>query len=180
MIRCYSWPTPNGIKVHTMLEETGLDYKVTGIDITSGDQFKPSLTRLLSCFLFSGPRDSSDTLLVAFSAALLNLGGREEWKGLLSRISMQPRELFSTDTLQQAVTVFAYAALVHGAVTKESLLLVKKAQENLRMKKQSSKCDGPVVQEVLTTLEPLVRARFKQTVEAGSREMPIDIALHPL
>ena len=46
MIRCYSWPTPNGIKVHTMLEETGLDYKVTGIDITSGDQFKPSFLKI--------------------------------------------------------------------------------------------------------------------------------------
>ena len=46
MIRCYSWPTPNGIKVHTMLEETGLDYKVKGIDITSGDQFKPSFLKI--------------------------------------------------------------------------------------------------------------------------------------
>ena len=46
MIRCYSWPTPNGIKVHTMLEETRLDYKVIGIDITSGDQFKPSFLKI--------------------------------------------------------------------------------------------------------------------------------------
>ncbi|MEQ8249538.1 MAG: glutathione S-transferase N-terminal domain-containing protein [Alphaproteobacteria bacterium] len=46
MIRCYSWPTPNGIKVHTMLEETRLDYKVTGIDITRGDQFKPSFLKI--------------------------------------------------------------------------------------------------------------------------------------
>lgn len=46
MIHCYSWPTPNGIKVHTMLEETRLDYKVTGIDITRGDQFKPSFLKI--------------------------------------------------------------------------------------------------------------------------------------
>ena len=29
-----------------LLEETGLDYKVTGIDITSGDQFKPSFLKI--------------------------------------------------------------------------------------------------------------------------------------
>ncbi|MDC0073779.1 glutathione S-transferase N-terminal domain-containing protein [Alphaproteobacteria bacterium] len=46
MINCYSWPTPNGIKVHIMLEETGLDYKVFGIDISKGDQFKPSFLKI--------------------------------------------------------------------------------------------------------------------------------------
>ena len=46
MIHCYSWPTPNGIKVHTMLEETGLPYRVTGVDIAKGDQFKPSFLRI--------------------------------------------------------------------------------------------------------------------------------------
>jgi GST-like protein len=41
MIDVYSWPTPNGHKVHIMLEETGLEYNVHAIDISSGDQFKP-------------------------------------------------------------------------------------------------------------------------------------------
>jgi len=45
MIHCYSWPTPNGIKIHTMLEETGLEYEIHGIDITKGDQFKPSFLK---------------------------------------------------------------------------------------------------------------------------------------
>ncbi|MBM3503509.1 MAG: glutathione S-transferase family protein [Alphaproteobacteria bacterium] len=45
-VHCYSWPTPNGIKIHIMLEETGLPYKVTGIDITTGDQFKPSFLKI--------------------------------------------------------------------------------------------------------------------------------------
>lgn len=39
MIDLYSWPTPNGHKVHIMLEETGLPYTVHGIDIGRGDQF---------------------------------------------------------------------------------------------------------------------------------------------
>ena len=41
MIEVYSWPTPNGHKVHIMLEECGLPYNVHAIDIGAGDQFKP-------------------------------------------------------------------------------------------------------------------------------------------
>ena len=41
MIDVYSWPTPNGHKVHIMLEETGLAYRVHAVDIGAGDQFKP-------------------------------------------------------------------------------------------------------------------------------------------
>lgn len=41
MIDAYSWATPNGHKVHIMLEETGLEYRVHPIDIGAGDQFKP-------------------------------------------------------------------------------------------------------------------------------------------
>ena len=41
MIDLYTWPTPNGHKIHIMLEETGLEYKVHAIDIGVGDQFKP-------------------------------------------------------------------------------------------------------------------------------------------
>ncbi len=41
MIDVYSWPTPNGHKVHIMLEECALPYRVHAIDIGSGDQFKP-------------------------------------------------------------------------------------------------------------------------------------------
>jgi GSH-dependent disulfide-bond oxidoreductase len=41
MIEVYSWPTPNGHKVHIMLEECGLDYRVHPVDIGAGDQFKP-------------------------------------------------------------------------------------------------------------------------------------------
>ncbi len=41
MIDLYTWPTPNGHKVHIMLEETGLEYKVHAIDIGAGEQFKP-------------------------------------------------------------------------------------------------------------------------------------------
>ena len=39
MIEVYSWATPNGHKVHIMLEECGLPYRVTGVDIGAGEQF---------------------------------------------------------------------------------------------------------------------------------------------
>ena len=42
MIDVYSWPTPNGHKVHIMLEECGLPYRAHPIDIGKGDQFKPA------------------------------------------------------------------------------------------------------------------------------------------
>jgi GST-like protein len=41
MIEVFSWPTPNGHKVHIMLEECGLPYRVIPVNIGSGDQFKP-------------------------------------------------------------------------------------------------------------------------------------------
>jgi GST-like protein len=41
MIEVWSWPTPNGHKVHITLEELELPYKVIPINIGQGDQFKP-------------------------------------------------------------------------------------------------------------------------------------------
>jgi GST-like protein len=41
MIDVYSAATPNGHKVHIMLEECGLPYRIHHINIGTGDQFKP-------------------------------------------------------------------------------------------------------------------------------------------
>ena len=40
-IDLYYWPTPNGWKITIALEEMGLPYRVTLVDITKGDQFRP-------------------------------------------------------------------------------------------------------------------------------------------
>jgi GST-like protein len=40
-IALHYWPTPNGWKVTIMLEECGLPYEVTLVNISKGDQFKP-------------------------------------------------------------------------------------------------------------------------------------------
>jgi GSH-dependent disulfide-bond oxidoreductase len=39
MIEVYSWATPNGHKVHVMLEECGLDYRAIPVNIGAGEQF---------------------------------------------------------------------------------------------------------------------------------------------
>lgn len=46
MIDLYTWPTPNGHKVHIMLEEVGLPYTVIPINIRTGDQFKPDFLEI--------------------------------------------------------------------------------------------------------------------------------------
>lgn len=46
MIDLYTWPTPNGHKIHIMLEETGLEYTVHPIDISAGDQFEPEFLKI--------------------------------------------------------------------------------------------------------------------------------------
>lgn len=50
MIDVYSWPTPNGHKVHIMLEECGLrlgrDWRVHPVNIGRGDQFQPEFLKI--------------------------------------------------------------------------------------------------------------------------------------
>ena len=40
MIDVYSWATPNGHKIHIMLEECGLSYRLHPVDIGKGEQFE--------------------------------------------------------------------------------------------------------------------------------------------
>jgi len=46
MIELFSADTPNGKKIGIMLEEIGLEYKVTKIDITKGEQFNPDFRKI--------------------------------------------------------------------------------------------------------------------------------------
>jgi GST-like protein len=45
-IELYSWATPNGHKVHILLEELGLEYNVHAINIGAGDQFDPDFLKI--------------------------------------------------------------------------------------------------------------------------------------
>ncbi len=46
MIDLYTWPTPNGHKVHIFLEEVGMPYNVHAINIGTGDQFDPEFLKI--------------------------------------------------------------------------------------------------------------------------------------
>ena len=46
MIELFTANTPNGIKISIMLEEIKYDYKVTLIDISKNDQFKPEFKKI--------------------------------------------------------------------------------------------------------------------------------------
>jgi len=46
MIDLYTWPTPNGHKIHIMLEECKLPYRVHPINIGAGDQFQPDFLKI--------------------------------------------------------------------------------------------------------------------------------------
>jgi len=46
MLEVWTWPTPNGHKVHIALEELGLEYKVIAVNIGAGDQFKPEFLKI--------------------------------------------------------------------------------------------------------------------------------------
>jgi GST-like protein len=46
VIDVFSWATPNGHKVHIMLEECGLPYRAIPVNIGTGDQFKPEFLKI--------------------------------------------------------------------------------------------------------------------------------------
>ena len=45
-IAVYTWPTPNGHKIHIALEELGLPYRAIPVDIAKGDQFQPDFLKI--------------------------------------------------------------------------------------------------------------------------------------
>jgi GST-like protein len=46
MIELYSWTTPNGHKIHIMLEETGLPYRVHKINLGAKEQTRPEYLKI--------------------------------------------------------------------------------------------------------------------------------------
>lgn len=81
MIDAYSWATPNGHKVHIMLEECGLEYKVHPINIGAGDQFgedflKISPNNKIPAIVDSDGPDGEPISLFESGAILLYLAGK--------------------------------------------------------------------------------------------------------
>ena len=81
MIDAYSWPTPNGHKIHIMLEECGLPYKVHAVDIGAGDQFKPEFLQIspnnkIPAIVDTDGPDGRPISLFESGAILLYLAGK--------------------------------------------------------------------------------------------------------
>jgi GST-like protein len=81
MIDIYSWATPNGHKVHIMLEECGLSYMVHAVDIGAGDQFKPEFLRIspnnkIPAIVDSEGPDGRPISLFESGAILIYLAGK--------------------------------------------------------------------------------------------------------
>jgi GSH-dependent disulfide-bond oxidoreductase len=76
MIDLYFWPTPNGHKITIFLEEAGLDYAITPVDISAGDQFKPEFLAIspnnrMPAIIDYAPVDGGEPLTVFESGAIL-------------------------------------------------------------------------------------------------------------
>jgi GST-like protein len=81
VIDLYSWPTPNGHKVHIMLEECGLPYRVHAIDIGAGDQFAPEFLAIspnnkIPALVDPDGPDGQPMALFESGAILLYLAGK--------------------------------------------------------------------------------------------------------
>ncbi len=81
MLEVYSWPTPNGHKVHIMLEECGLAYRVHPVDIGKGEQFAPDFLTIspnnkIPALVDPAGPDGQPISLFESGAILLYLAGK--------------------------------------------------------------------------------------------------------
>lgn len=81
MIDLYSWPTPNGHKMHIMLEECALPYNVHAVDIGAGDQFKPEFLKIspnnkIPAMIDSEGPDGKPIAMFESGAMLIYLAGK--------------------------------------------------------------------------------------------------------
>ena len=76
MIELFYWPTPNGHKITLFLEEAGVAYKVTQVDISKGDQFAPEFLAIspnnrMPAIIDHAPVDGGAPVSVFESGAIL-------------------------------------------------------------------------------------------------------------
>ena len=71
MIELFTANTPNGIKISIMLEEIKYDYKVTLIDISKNDQFKPEFKKISPFSKIPVIKDHKNNVSLFESGAIL-------------------------------------------------------------------------------------------------------------
>jgi GSH-dependent disulfide-bond oxidoreductase len=93
MLDVYSWPTPNGHKVHILLEEIGCDYAVVPINIRNGEQFSPAFKAInpnckIPAIVDSDGRDGAPISIFESGAILMYLA---EKSGMFLPVAMRER-----------------------------------------------------------------------------------------
>ncbi len=82
MIDLYYWPTPNGHKITMFLEEAKLPYRLIGVNIGTGEQFKPEFLKIspnnrMPAIVDHSPADGGKPIpLFESGAILLYLAGK--------------------------------------------------------------------------------------------------------
>ncbi len=76
MITLYYWPTPNGHKITIFLEEAGVQYRISPVNIGEGEQFRPEFLAIspnnrMPAIVDDAPRDGGEPLSVFESGAIL-------------------------------------------------------------------------------------------------------------
>lgn len=76
MIELFYWPTPNGHKVTLFLEEAGVPYKISRVDIGKGEQFQPDFLKIspnnrMPAIIDHEPADGGAPISVFESGAIL-------------------------------------------------------------------------------------------------------------
>ncbi|CAH1672003.1 MULTISPECIES: glutathione S-transferase N-terminal domain-containing protein [unclassified Chelatococcus] len=76
MIELLYWTTPNGHKIVIALEELGLPYRITPVNISTGEQFKPDFLKVspnnrIPAIIDHAPEDGGRPLPVFESGAIL-------------------------------------------------------------------------------------------------------------
>jgi GST-like protein len=76
MIELFYWPTPNSHKITMFLEETGLEYHLTPLDIGAGEQFKPDYLSIapnnrMPAIIDNQPADGGPPISIFESGAIL-------------------------------------------------------------------------------------------------------------
>ncbi|WP_130620804.1 glutathione binding-like protein [Dyella amyloliquefaciens] len=76
MIELHYWPTPNGHKITLFLEESGLPYTISPVNIGKGEQFQPSFLAIspnnrMPAIVDTAPADGGDPISVFESGAIL-------------------------------------------------------------------------------------------------------------
>ena len=71
MIELFYAPTPNGKKISIMLEETGIKYKITSVNLSKDEQFKPEFLKINPYGKIPAIIDHEKDLVLTESGAIL-------------------------------------------------------------------------------------------------------------